>query len=148
MDSGIIIIFIIGIACIGCAIFGKIRPDIMFKNRDISLFRFRFLRLPNDKLEGDTVSPERQKFGFVVFLLMGIMWILIASAMFIPQWQVHIDAIIISIVMVMTVVMLFMMWKYILRQDERWSRIALVAVLLLSVSLLVFAGYYWYITLK
>ena len=136
-----------GIACIGCAIFGKIRPDIMFKNRDISLFRFRFLNIGNDN-GGDTVSPERQKFGFVVFLLMGIMWILIASAMFIPQWQVHIDAIIISIVMVMTVVMLFMMWKYILRQDERWSRIALVAVLLLSVSLLVFAGYYWYITLK
>lgn len=147
MDSDIIIIFIIGIAFIGCAIFGKIRPDIMYKNRNTSLFRFRFLNIGNDN-EGDTVSPERQKFGFVVFLLMGIMWILIASAMFIPQWQVHIDAIIISIVMVMTVVMLFMMWKYILRQDERWSRIALVAVLLLSVSLLVFAGYYWYITLK
>ena len=59
-----------------------------------------------------------------------------------------IDAIIISIVMVMTVVMLFMMWKYILRQDERWSRIALVAVLLLSVGLLVFAGYYWYIVVQ
>ena len=50
MDTDIIIIFIMGIACIGCAIFGKIRPDIMFKNRDISLFRFRFLRLPNDNL--------------------------------------------------------------------------------------------------
>lgn len=148
MDTDIIIIFIMGIACIGCAIFGKIRPDIMFKNRDISLFRFRFLRLPNDKLGGDTVSPERQKFGFVVFLLMGIMWILIASAMFIPQWQGHIDAIVISIAMVVTAVMLFMMWKYILSQNERWGRIALVAVLLLSVGLLVFAGYYWYTTLK
>jgi uncharacterized membrane protein len=137
-----------GIACIGCAIFGKIRPDIMFKNRDISLFRFRFLRLPNDKLGGDTVSPERQKFGFVVFLLMGIMWILMASAMFVPQWQGHIDAIVISIAMVVTAVMLFMMWKYILSQNERWGRIALVAVLLLSVGLLVFAGYYWYTTLK
>lgn len=147
MDSDIIIIFIIGIAFIGCAIFGKIRPDIMYKNRDTSLFRFRFLNIGNDN-KGDTVSPERQKFGFAVFLLMGIMWILVASAMFIPQWQGHIDAIVISIVMVMTVVMLFMMWKYILRQDERWSRIALVAVLLLSVGLLVFAGYYWYTTLK
>lgn len=148
MDTDIIIIFIMGIACIGCAIFGKIRPDIMFKNRDISLFRFRFLRLPNDKLGGDTVSPERQKFGFAVFLLMGIMWILMASAMFVPQWQGHIDAIVISIAMVVTAVMLFMMWKYILSQNERWGRIALVAVLLLSVGLLVFAGYYWYITLK
>ena len=148
MDTDIIIIFIMGIACIGCAIFGKIRPDIMFKNRDISLFRFRFLRLPNDKLGGDTVSPERQKFGFVVFLLMGIMWILMASAMFVPQWQGHIDAIVISIAMVVTAVMLFMMWKYILSQNERWGRIALVAVLLLSVGLLVFAGYYWYTTLK
>ena len=147
MDSDIIIIFIIGIAFIGCAIFGKIRPDIMYKNRNTSLFRFRFLNIGNDN-EGDTVSPERQKFGFAVFLLMGIMWILMASAMFVPQWQGHIDAIVISIAMVVTVVMLFMMWKYILRQDERWSRIALVAVLLLSVSLLVFAGYYWYITLK
>ena len=147
MDSDIIIIFIIGIAFIGCAIFGKIRPDIMYKNRNTSLFRFRFLNIGNDN-EGDTVSPERQKFGFAVFLLMGIMWILMASAMFVPQWQGHIDAIVISIAMVVTAVMLFMMWKYILRQDERWSRIALVAVLLLSVSLLVFAGYYWYITLK
>ena len=147
MDTDIIIIFIMGIACIGCAIFGKIRPDIMFKNRDISLFRFRFLNIGNDN-EGDTVSPERQKFGFAVFLLMGIMWILMASAMFVPQWQGHIDAIVISIAMVVTAVMLFMMWKYILSQNERWGRIALVAVLLLSVGLLVFAGYYWYTTLK
>lgn len=147
MDSDIIIIFIIGIAFIGCAIFGKIRPDIMYKNRNTSLFRFRFLNIGNDN-EGDTVSPERQKFGFAVFLLMGIMWILMASAMFVPQWQGHIDAIVISIAMVVTAVMLFMMWKYILSQNERWGRIALVAVLLLSVGLLVFAGYYWYITLK
>jgi uncharacterized membrane protein len=147
MDSDIIIIFIIGIAFIGCAIFGKIRPDIMYKNRNTSLFRFRFLNIGNDN-EGDTVSPERQKFGFAVFLLMGIMWILMASAMFVPQWQGHIDAIVISIAMVVTAVMLFMMWKYILSQNERWGRIALVAVLLLSVGLLVFAGYYWYTTLK
>lgn len=147
MDSDIIIIFIVGIAFIGCAIFGKIRPDIMYKNRNTSLFRFRFLNIGNDN-EGDTVSPERQKFGFAVFLLMGIMWILMASAMFVPQWQGHIDAIVISIAMVVTAVMLFMMWKYILSQNERWGRIALVAVLLLSVGLLVFAGYYWYTTLK
>jgi uncharacterized membrane protein len=147
MDTDIIIIFIIGIAFIGCAIFGKIRPDIMYKNRNTSLFRFRFLNIGNDN-EGDTVSPERQKFGFAVFLLMGIMWILMASAMFVPQWQGHIDAIVISIAMVVTAVMLFMMWKYILSQNERWGRIALVAVLLLSVGLLVFAGYYWYTTLK
>ena len=147
MDSDIIIIFIMGIAFIGCAIFGKIRPDIMYKNRNTSLFRFRFLNIGNDN-EGDTVSPERQKFGFAVFLLMGIMWILMASAMFVPQWQGHIDAIVISIAMVVTAVMLFMMWKYILSQNERWGRIALVAVLLLSVGLLVFAGYYWYTTLK
>ena len=111
------------------------------------MFRFRFLNIGNDN-EGDTVSPERQKFGFAVFLLMGIMWILMASAMFVPQWQGHIDAIVISIAMVVTAVMLFMMWKYILSQNERWGRIALVAVLLLSVGLLVFAGYYWYTTLK
>ena len=147
MDTDIIIIFIIGIAFIGCAIFGKIRPDIMYKNRNTSLFRFRFLNIGNDN-EGDTVSLERQKFGFAVFLLMGIMWILMASAMFVPQWQGHIDAIVISIAMVVTAVMLFMMWKYILSQNERWGRIALVAVLLLSVGLLVFAGYYWYTTLK
>ena len=147
MDSDLIIIFIVGIAFIGCAIFGKIRPDIMYKNRNTSLFRFRFLNIGNDN-EGDTVSPERQKFGFAVFLLMGIMWILMASAMFVPQWQGHIDAIVISIAMVVTAVMLFMMWKYILSQNERWGRIALVAVLLLSVGLLVFAGYYWYTTLK
>lgn len=128
MDIALTILLIIGIAFIGIAIFAKIRPDVMWK----------------DRMSETILPPERQKFGFILLLLLGIMILVSAGAISIPQWQSHIDAILISIVMVTISVVLFMMWKYILSQDKRWSRIALAAVLLLSVGLLVYAGYYWY----
>ena len=128
MDIALTILLIIGIAFIGIAIFAKIRPDIIWK----------------DRVSETILPPERQKFGFILLLLLGIMMLVSAGAISIPQWQSHIDAILISIVMVTISVVLFMMWKYILSQDKRWSRIALAAVLLLSVGLFVFAGYYWY----
>ena len=128
MDIALTILLIIGIAFIGIAIFAKIRPDVMWK----------------DRMSETILPPERQKFGFILLLLLGIMILVSAGAISIPQWQSHIDAILISIVMVTISVVLFMMWKYVLSQNKRWSRIALVAVLLLSVGLLVFAGYCWY----
>ena len=51
--SILIILIIAGIASIGMAIFGKIRPDIVWKNR----------------MNGTIQTPERQKFGFIVLLL-------------------------------------------------------------------------------
>ena len=128
MDIVLPILLITGIAFIGIAIFAKIRPDIMWK----------------DRMSETILPPERQKFGFILLLLLGIMILVSAGAISIPQWQSHIDAILISVVMVTISVVLFMMWKYILSQDKRWSRIVLAAVLILSVGLLVFAIYYWY----
>ena len=126
----IIMLIIAGIAIIGLAIFAKIRPDIVWK----------------DRMDGTILPPERQKLGFIVLLIIGIIMLMTAGALSIPQWQSHIGEIIITIVMVMISVVLFMLWKYVLSQDKRWSRIALVAVLLLSVGFLAFAGYCWYTT--
>ena len=126
----IIMLIIAGIAIIGLAIFAKNRPDIVWK----------------DRIDGTILPPERQKLGFIVILLTGIIMLMTAGALSVPQWQSHIAEIIITIFMVMISVVLFMMWKYVLSQNKRWSRIALVAVLLLSVGLLVFAGYRWYTT--
>ena len=100
MDIVLTILLTVGIAFIGIAIFAKIRPDIMWK----------------DRMSETILPPERQKFGFILLLLLGIMILVSAGAISIPQWQSHIDATLISIVMVTISVVLFMMWKYILLQ--------------------------------
>ena len=129
--SILIILIIAGIASIGMAILGKFRPDIVWKNR----------------MNGTNQTPERQKFGFVVLLLSGIMILMAAGAISVPQWQSHIDAIVISIVMVMTIVMLFPMWKYVLSRIEGFRTISLVLCIIASVAMIVFCIYYWHITL-
>ena len=149
MNSVIIGLVIVGIAFIGFAIFGKIRPDIVWKNRSKGnnpFLRFRFFSFPNNS-EGDTVSPEQQKYGFIVFLLSGIMFLLEAIAFSIPQWQENIAAIAISIAMVMTIIMLFTMWKFVLSQNEGFRTISLVLCIIASVAMIVFCIYYWHITL-
>jgi len=83
-----------------------------------------------------------------VLLLFGVMMLLVAGAMNTPQWQGHIDAVVISIVMVMTAVMLFAFWKIMLSQDESRGRISFAIVMLLAFTLIALAVYYWYVTLK
>ena len=135
MDTISIVLIIIGVASIAMAIFGKFRPDIVYKGMAY--------KIGNREL----TIPEKQRWGFVVFLLFGIMLLLLAVVLSIPQWQVYQKEILFSIIMVMTVVMLLLFWKMVLSQNERY-RISLVIVLLLSVSLLAVAAYFWYVALS
>lgn len=152
MDSFGITLIILGIVSIAVGIFGKIRPDIIYRNWDkgsafggsIRLFGFSAARFGGDKMP----LEQKQRFGFVVFVLFGVMLILASIASSIPQWEVYKDAITISIVMVMTAVLLFSYWKIVLSQYEGAGRIGFAIVMLLSLSMIAFSVYYWYITLK
>ena len=130
MDTKTIVLIVAGFASIAMAILGKFRPDIVYKGMAYKI---------GDKELG---IPEKQRWGFVVFSLLGIMLLMIAVALSIPQWRAYQNAIIFSIIMVMTVVMLLLFWKMVLRQRYRAS---LAIVLLLSLSLLAVAAYFWYV---
>ena len=131
MNTISIILLIAGIASIAMAVLGKFRPDIVYKgmaykigNRELTIL-------------------EKQRWGFVVFLLLGIMLLMMVVALSIPQWQAYQKAIVFSIIMVVSVVMMLLFWKMVLRQRYRAS---LAIVLLLSLSLLAIAAYFWYVT--
>lgn len=133
MDTISIVLIIAGIASIALAILGKFRPDIVYKGMAY-------------KIGGRELTiPERQRWGSVVFLLFGIMVLLIALTLSIPQWQAYQKTIVFSIIMVMTAVMLLLFWKMVLSQRYRAS---LAIVLLLSLSLLAIAAYFWYVALS
>lgn len=148
MDNGTIALIFVGIASIGAAILSKVRPDLVWKNRQNgnSLLRFRVLRLPGEN--GNLASPQRKQFGFFVLLLFGIMMLLVAAAMSVPQWQEYMDAVVISVVMVMTAVLLIVFWKIMLSQDENRGRIGFAIVMLLAFAMIALAVYYWHVTLK
>lgn len=152
MDTLGIALIIMGIVSIAVGILGKFRPDIIYRNWNKgSAFGggIRLFGLSAARLGGDKMTPEdRQRFGFVTFILFGVMLILASIASSIPQWEVYKSAIAISIVMVMTVVMLFLFWKFLLSQDENRGRIAFAIVMLLSFAMIALAVYYWYVTLK
>lgn len=131
MDTISIVLIITGIASIGMAIFGKFRPDIVYKNQ-----------------QSGNISPEnRQRFGFIVMLLMGIMFLMIAIAMSIPQWEEVESAVVVTIALAMTVVMLFPFWKYVLSQIEGFRTTSLVLTIIASLALIALCVYYWHITL-
>jgi hypothetical protein len=131
MEKDAIIILLMGILSIGMAIFGKIRPDILYRS-----------------WRGVEIKPEGQRLGFVMLLLFGIMIILVSVVMSIPQWQDYGGTIAVTVVMAMTIVMLFFYWKIMLSQNEKWRTIGMVAFLLLSIALIALNLYYWHITLK
>ncbi|MBR4468112.1 MAG: hypothetical protein IKS53_01635 [Bacteroidales bacterium] len=132
MNTISIILLIAGIASIAMAVLGKFRPDIVYKGMAY--------KIGNREL----TIPEKQRWGFVVFLLLGIMLLMMAVALSIPQWQAYQKAIVFSIIMVMSVVMMLLFWKMVLKQRYRAS---LAIVLLLSLSLLAIAAYFWYVAL-
>ena len=149
MDIEGIIFIILGVLSIGVGIFGKFRPDIVYRdwNEKKTFGGIRILGFSTFRLGGKELAPEvRQRFGFVTFILLGVMFIMLGVAISISQWQTYNTAIAFSIVMVMTVILLLMYWKIVLSQDER-SRIGLIIVLLLSAALLVLTAYYWRLTL-
>lgn len=152
MDTFGIVLIIMGIVSIAVGILGKYRPDIIYRNWDkgsafggsIRLFGFSAARFGGDKMP----LEQKQRFGFVVFALFGVMLILASIACSIPQWEVYKDAITISIVMVMTAVLLFSYWKIVLSQNEGAGRIGFVIVMLLSLSMIAISVYYWYLILN
>ena len=146
MDIEGIVFIILGILSIAVGIFGKFRPDIVYREWN-EKGGFRQFGFSTFRLGGKELAPEvRQRFGFVTFILLGVMFIMLGVAISISQWQTYNTAIAFSIVMVMTVILLLMYWKIVLSQDEK-SRIGLVIVLLLSAALLVLTAYYWRLTL-
>ena len=146
MDTSGIVFIILGILFIAVGIFGKFRPDIVYREWN-EKGGFRQFGFSTFRLGGKELAPEvRQRFGFVTFILLGVMFIMLGIAISISQWQTYNTAIAFSIVMLMTVVLLLMYWKIVLSQDEK-SRIGLVIVLLISAALLVLTAYYWRLTL-
>ena len=131
MNTISIILLIAAIASIAMAVLGKFRPDIVYKGMAY--------KIGNREL----TIPEKQRWGFVVFLLLGIMLLMMVVALSIPQWQAYQKSIVFSIIMVVSVVMMLLFWKMVLRQRYRAS---LAIVLLLSLSLLAIAAYFWYVT--
>ena len=130
MDTIIIVFIVAGLASIAIAILGKFRPNIVYKGMSY--------KIKNEELS----VPEKQRWGFVMFLLLGIMSFMLAGALSNPQWQAYRFEIAFTIIMVMTVVMLLLFWKMVLSQRYRAS---LAIVLLLSLSLLAVAAYFWYV---
>ena len=131
MDSVSILLIIAGVVSIAMAIFGKIRPDIVYKNQQTY-----------------KIAPEnRQRFGFILMLLMGIMLLMIAVAMSVPQWEEVESAVVVTIALAMTVVLLFPFWKYVLSQIEGFKTISLVLTIIASLALIALCVYYWHIIL-
>lgn len=131
MDKDFIVFLLIGIVAVAMAILGKFRPDIIFRNA-----------------KGKTLSVENQRFMFIILLLYGIMFILVGFATCLPQFAEYKALITISIVVLMTVLMLFGLWKIKYSQNERFGRVLFAAFLLISMALISLSVYYWYITLK
>jgi hypothetical protein len=131
MDKESITIIVFGVLFIAMAILGKIRPEIIFRN-----------------WTGKVVKPEVQRFGFFMFLLLGVMFVAIPFIVSVPQWQDYKDAITISIAMAVTAALVFLYWVFVLRQNERLRGIGFAIVMLFSIALIALSVYYWYITLK
>ncbi len=132
MSTISIVMLICGILSLAMAIFGKLRPDIVWKNN----------------LRGTIATHERQKFGMILFILVGIMFILISVVLSVPQWQPIQDAIVLAVVFAMTIVMMFPFWKYVLSSIEGFRTIGLVFAIVFSLALIAFCMYYWHLTLK
>lgn len=131
MDTLSIALVIAGIVSVAVAILGKFRPDIVFKGM-------------SNKIGGKELTiPEKQRWGFVVFLILGIMMFMLAVAVNISQWQACQTEIIITIVMVMTAVMLLMFWKMVLSQNEKYRTIGLILTIIVSLALVALCVYFW-----
>lgn len=152
MDTSGIAMIILGVVLIAVGIFGKIRPDILYRNRDkktafggsLRLFGFAPARLGGQEMS----SEVKQRLSFVLFVLFGVMIILVEIVTMVPQWEAYKSAIVVSIVMVMTIVMLFSYWKILLSQNERFKGIGFAIAMLISFALIAMAVYNWMDVLK
>ena len=152
MDTSGIPMIILGVVLIAVGIFGKIRPDILYRNRDRKTAfggAFRLFGFAPARLGGQEMSSEvKQRLSFVLFVLFGVMIILVEIVTMVPQWEAYKSAIVVSIVMVMTIVMLFSYWKILLSQNERFKGIGFAIAMLISFALIAMAVYNWMDVLK
>ena len=152
MDTSGIAMIILGVVLIAVGIFGKIRPDILYRNvggkktfgGGFRLFGFSAARLGEQKVP----SEVKQKLSFMYCVLFGIMIILVSIVTSIPQWEAYKSAIAISIVMAITIVMIFSYWKILMSQNERFKGIGFAIAMLISFALVVLAVYNWMDVLK
>ena len=86
MDASGIGMIILGVFLIAIGIFGKIRPDIIYRNYDkktafggaFRLFGGSFFRMFNGNMD-----PElKQRIGFVMYILLGVVLITIGLLRF------------------------------------------------------------------
>ena len=152
MDTSGIAMIILGVVLIAVGIFGKIRPDILYRNvggkktfgEGFRLFGFSAARLGEQKVP----SEVKQKLSFMYCVLFGIMIILVSIVTSIPQWEAYKSAIVVSIVMAITIVMIFSYWKILMSQNERFKGIGFAIAMLISCALVVLAVYNWMDVLK
>ena len=130
MDKDFIAFFAIGIVAIGMAVFGKFRPEVIYRNYK------------------GVIAPDKQRFMSILLVIYGIMFILVGVVACIPQFQAVRSALAFTIVMIATVVMLFFLWKILLSQNESLRGIGLAAIMLVSLAIFGITVYYWHLTLN
>ena len=81
MDTSGIAMIILGIVLIAVGIFGKIRPDIIYCNRDKKTAfggAFRLFGCSAFRMFNGNMDPElKQRIGFVMYILLGVVLITI-----------------------------------------------------------------------
>lgn len=154
MDSSEIGMIIIGVVLIAVGIFGMVRPDVLYRNvgekkafgSGFRLFGFSAARRDESK-----VAPEDmhvQKWWLLCFILCGVMLILVNVVYKIPLWEEYQGAILLSIIIVMSIVMSFLLWKIVLSHNERFKGIGFAICMLFSFALLAIVVCYWISILK
>ena len=154
MDTTEIGMIIIGIVLIAVGIFGMVRPDILFSNRGekkafgsgFRLFGFSAARTGDSKMAPEDIHV--QKLRLFCFILCGVMLILVNVVYKIPLWEEYQGAILLSIIIVMSIVMSFLLWKIVLSHNERFKGIGFAICMLFSFALLAIVVCYWISILK
>ena len=154
MDSSEIGLIIIGVVLIAVGIFGMVRPDILYRNvggkkafgSGFRLFGFSAARRDESKVAPEDIHIN--KWWLLCFILFGVMLILVNVVYKIPLWEEYQGAILLSIIIVMSIVMSFLLWKIVLSHNERFKGIGFAICMLFSFVLLAIVVCYWISILK
>ena len=154
MDSSEIGLIIIGVVLIAVGIFGMVRPDILYRNvggkkafgSGFRLFGFSAARRDESKVAPEDIHVQR--WWLLCSILCGVMLILVNVVYKIPLWEEYQGAILLSIIIVMSIVMSFLLWKIVLSHNERFKGIGFAICMLFSFVLLAIVVCYWISILK
>ena len=154
MDSSEIGMIIIGVVLIAVGIFGMVRPDILYRNvggkkafgSGFRLFGFSAARRDESKVAPEDIHVQR--WWLLCSILFGVMLILVNVVYKIPLWEEYQGAILLSIIIVMSIVMSFLLWKIVLSHNERFKGIGFAICMLFSFVLIATIVYYWIDILK